>query len=80
MSVRNPAKQWNVSRTTLQKHFDAHVGSGNEEFLYKNNCSIHQVFTKEEVLCLWDYLLTASSMHYGLTKTNLKTAISVCKV
>lgn len=71
-SIRNAAKLCNVKRTTLQRHFEAHIASGNEEFEYRNNTSIHQVFCKEEDMCLRDYLLTASSMHYGLTKQDLK--------
>ncbi|KAG8269999.1 hypothetical protein J6590_094982 [Homalodisca vitripennis] len=71
-SIRNAAKLCNVSRTTMQRHFESHVESGNKEFEYKNNSSIHQVFSEEEEICLRDYLLTASSMHYGLTKQDLK--------
>lgn len=46
--VRTAAKQCNISRTTLQRHFGAHVRSEDAEFVYKNNCSVHQVFSNEE--------------------------------
>lgn len=72
LSVRTAAKQCNVSRTTLQRHLGAHIESGDAEFSYKNNCSIRQVFSKEEEQALRDYLLTASSMHYGLSKQDVK--------
>lgn len=72
LSVRTAAKQCNVSRTTLQRHFGAHLESGDAEFSYKNNCSIRQVFSNEEQLDLRDYLLTASLMHYGLSKEDVK--------
>lgn len=72
LSVRTAAKQCNVSRTTLQRHLDAHRKRGDADFSYENKCSIHQVFSDEEEKSLKDYLLTASAMHYGLSKGDLK--------
>lgn len=72
LSVREAAKDCNVSRTTLQRHYELHKERGDVEFKYKNKCSIHQVFSKEEEKSLKDYLLTASAMHYRLSKGDLK--------
>lgn len=75
LEVRTVSKQCNVSRTTLQGHFGAHLESGNAEFFYKNNCSIWQFFSNKEELDLHDYLLTAASlMHYSLSKDVQKLA------
>lgn len=57
VSVRTAAKQFGISRTTLQRHLDAHTKSGDTEFSYRNNCSLWQVFTKEEEKSLTKYLL-----------------------
>lgn len=67
-SVRAASKEFNVSRSTLQKHIDAHNNSGEDDFKYKTNSAVWKVFSSEEEKCLVTYLITASHMHYGLSR------------
>lgn len=71
ISVRAAAKETNIARATLQRRVIAHEKSGNEDFNYKNNCAVRQVFSNEEEKAVTKYLLDASKMHYGLTKRDL---------
>jgi hypothetical protein len=70
-SIRMAAKQFQLSRVTLQRHFQSHLNSGNETFTYINNCNVWKVFNCEEEKQLVKYLLTASQMHYGLSKNDV---------
>lgn len=67
-SVRGASKEFNVSRTTLQRHLEAHEKSGEVDFTYKTNSAVWKVFSCEEEKSLVTYLITASHMHYGLSR------------
>ena len=66
--VRVASRQYNIARTTLQRHLDAHQAGGNEIFSYTNRCAVWKVFSDEEEQQLVDYIITASNMHYGLSR------------
>lgn len=74
--VRTAARQFGVSRTTLQRHIDfcRKTNSDNTELncAYFNRCAVWTVFSKDEENALVQYLVIACNMHYGLSKQQVK--------
>lgn len=70
ISQRIASKQFNVSRSTLKRY----LIKLEQNVCYKSyeNCAVKKVFTEAEEKSLCDYLVTASHMHYGLTRRDLQ--------
>lgn len=68
MSAYTAAKVFNLSKTTLLRHFKDHQRSESEQFVYNSRSQWRLVFSLEEELSLAEYLITASKLHYGLTR------------
>lgn len=70
ISQRIASKQFKVSRSTLKRYLIKL--EQNVCFKSYENCAIKKVFTEAEEKSLCDYLVTASLMHYGLTRRDLQ--------
>lgn len=76
--LRTAARQFGVSRTTLQRHIEfCKKNSSNSEntelnLAYFNRCAVWMVFSKDEEDALVQYLVVACNMHYGLSKQQVK--------
>ena len=74
--IRTAARQFEISRTTLQRHIDFCRKSKPENkefnFAYTNRCAVWTVFSKDEESALVEYLVVACNMHYGLSKQQVK--------
>jgi hypothetical protein len=55
LAVRAAAKQFSVSRTTLQRHLDDHNKSSNEQFFCIYKCAVWTIFSTDEEGKLIDY-------------------------
>lgn len=77
--VRTAARQFGVSRTTLQRHIDfcKKINSEKTELncAYSNRCAVWTVFSKNEENALVQYLIFVSNMHYGLSKQQVKKLV-----
>jgi hypothetical protein len=78
LTVQAAAKQFSAAHTTFQRHLDDHKISGNEQLFYSNKRGLWTVFLTEEEDKLTDYIIPASDIHYGLTRSN-EVSLSVCK-
>lgn len=65
LSTRTAAKQFNVSRTTLQNHLKK--TQADQLFVYENNCDNRKVFSVEQEEMLCNYLIISSKMLYGVS-------------
>lgn len=72
ISIREAARRYNVSKTTLIRHVKSFKESTATVFEYVANNNTKQVFNDAEEAELKDYLLTAARYHYGLTKTEVR--------
>lgn len=74
--VRTAARQFGVSRTTLQRHIEFCRKTSSEttelNCAYFNRCAVWTVFSKDEEHALVQYLVDACNMHYGLSKQQVK--------
>lgn len=70
-SITKAAKNCSISKTTLLRHLKLHRESNEDIFSYRSNIKSQQVFTDQEEQMLEKYLLTASQLHYGLSKKEL---------
>ncbi|KAG5865622.1 hypothetical protein JTB14_010372 [Gonioctena quinquepunctata] len=70
VSVPAAAKEFNVSRTTLQNNL--RKKDPDRDFEYQNNSDVWRVFTREQETMLTNYLVTSSKMLYGLSRTETK--------
>lgn len=68
LHIRDAAKIFNVTKSTLARHLRAHKTKGKDTFEYSGTNAVKQVFSKDEEIALKDYLILASKHHYGLTR------------
>lgn len=70
ISVRTASKNFEVSRSTLKRY----LTKLNQNIPYKSyeNCAVRKVFSEDEEKSLCEYVITASQMHYGLTRRDLQ--------
>ncbi|KAG5866572.1 hypothetical protein JTB14_004133 [Gonioctena quinquepunctata] len=79
VSVPAAAKEFIVSRTTLQNH--KRKKDPDIDFEYQNNSDLWRVFTREQETMLTNYLVTSNTMLYGLSSTETrKLAYNFAKV
>lgn len=72
LSMREAAKRYNISKTTLIRHVKSFKESGALVFEHVAANNTKQVFNNEEENLLKDYLLIAARHHYGLTKREVR--------
>lgn len=72
LSMREAARQFNISKTTLIRHVKSFKESGALVFEHVAANNTKQVFNNEEENLLKDYLLIAARHHYGLTKREVR--------
>ncbi|KAJ8948006.1 hypothetical protein NQ318_011894 [Aromia moschata] len=72
MSIREAARTYGVSKSTLIRHINVFKASGASIFKYSANNNAKQVFNNGEELILEKYLITASRYYYGLTKKEVR--------
>lgn len=72
LSLREAAKTYNVSRSSLSRHLLAHRRSGADHFVYRASNAVKQVFSLDEEKLLLEYLITAAKWNYGLTVTEVR--------
>nr|XP_022910138.1 uncharacterized protein LOC111421198 [Onthophagus taurus] len=73
LSIREAAKSFNISKTTLIWHVKSYKESGATVFRYEASNNTKQIFSSQEESTLKEYLLTAARLHYGLTKVEVRT-------
>lgn len=71
--VRQAAKKYDISRSTLSNHIRIHLNSENPTLEYNAKNYVKKVFSLEQELQLEQYLTQAASLHYGLTKKDART-------
>lgn len=70
VSVRTASKNFKVSRSTLKRYLIKL--EQNESYKSYENCAVKKVFSEVEEKSLCEYIITASRMHYGLTRRDLQ--------
>ncbi|KAF2881700.1 hypothetical protein ILUMI_24482 [Ignelater luminosus] len=65
ISVREGARTYNVSRSSLSLHILTHRRYGAEKFAYQASNAVRKVFSDTEEIALVEYLITAAKWNYG---------------
>lgn len=67
ISLRGAAKHFNLSRSTLKRHYEHFLKTGKDASDLHDNLAVKKVFTGDEELLLVDYIQEAAKLQYGLT-------------
>ena len=72
-SIRQVAKAFGISKSSLQRHVKKYSEASNKDsIIFHRNLVCGLVFSEEQELSLVEYLLTASRMHFGLTSVQVR--------
>lgn len=72
MTLHGAAKHTGVARSTIRRHMNKILETGDENYSLRDNNSTHKVFNHEEELMLLEYIKEASILQYGLTLQNVR--------
>jgi len=79
-SVREAAKMFGLSKTSLYRHLTSHMTNSsrdavNTPFKYQSKITHNKILTTEQETELKTYLIEASKLHYGLGIFEVKTLV-----
>lgn len=72
LSLREAAREYQISRSTLCRHLKKHDRDSNLPFVYSASNAVKQVFTNVQEASLVAYLMQAANMHYGLSTVEVR--------
>ena len=71
-SIRKVSEATKISKSALSRHVQKYKNAENKDgVIFQKNITCGMIFTKEHETMLSDYLITASKMHYGLTRVQV---------